>query len=442
MSGKLVTPEIEYYFNTFANRFLERDILLTLFTYTEIREVTETTTLSKTTPITVAAATPGDIFKQGEVIGYIDKNGVTLRYLATRDKTNPICYQNDHFTLKAGSIANISKDTTTIAGIFLLNLHVLANPLGNAIPYINEVWKPDAIEQLVSTAVQHGKITVQQVYRFIDGAYYIGHFTEMFVPGVTEKGITTDKNVRKIRDEFIKEHATEMANPIISSELEKKLIQMDKDYLNDDPSKIFFDGLGNKAWATQRKKLFLTGGVIDAFEEGTGNYEFVDSSLSEGWKVKNLPTLYNEILKGSYERGVATADGGALTKWIVRVFEDLTINMDDCGSMHGELVDFNKINIKLYLGRTMIDRGKRILLTNDNMATYDKKIVEVLSPKTCKNKGGLCYVCCGETFRNLQVKVASVLASELSGAMLSFSMANMHGTIVEVLDFDYEKFFV
>ena len=43
---------------------------------------------------------------------------------------------------------------------------------------------------------------------------------------------------------------------------------------------------------------------------------------------------------------------------------------------------------------------------------------------------------------SVKVKVVATLAAEISSAFLSYSMANMHGTITEITEFDFEDYFM
>jgi len=436
MSTIIAGPK-SVYLNQFAQRLLERSIILDLFTITELRTVEGT--LTPTNTISITGYQAGDILRCGDAIGYVNKDQNTLIFLA---KEMPVFNVFDHFVLQAGAIANALNEVTTTVGIFLQNLHVLANPLGSKILYINGVWNPSKIENIISEGLQNDTISVEECKRFINGAYFINSMTDIFVPGVTERGITTDKRIREVREKFIADHKGQMSDPAVATELEQIVIKMHKEFLADDASKLFYDGLGKKAWGVQLKKMFLTGGIIDAFEQGTGNYEFIDNSLSEGWKKENIPILANETRKGSYNRGVETRDGGAQTKFILRAFQDMSIRIDDCQTMHGQLIDFSKLDINEYVGRTLIVQGKRVLLNESNLASFDGKVCEMLGPRTCKSKFGLCYTCCGNKLRKLHVKAAATLASEISSTFLSYSMANMHGTIVEVVPFDFKQYFV
>lgn len=440
MSVSLLGSKLEYV-NRFSQRFLERSILLNLFTVCEMDEVQPIDShLSNTSSAKISPRTPGDIIKIGDAIGYVDEDGSTVKYLA--DYGSPVYHAMDHFELKKGAIANADKNYLTTMGIFLLNLHVLAHPLGEVIPYVNTLWSTSKIEKLCATALASGKITVQQGKAFVNGGYFIGHLAEVFVPGVTERGLTTSKEVNKVKARLLKQYAGQLNDPVIASKIDAALIEIDKAFLEGDRSKLFFDGLGKKAYGIQRKRMYLTGGVFDAFEAGTGKYDFVANSLVDGWSVDDLVTRFNEIRRGSYNRGVETRDGGAQTKFIMRVFNALSIKEDDCGSMHGIDVDFGRFSPNDYIGRTAILNGERVLITEDNLDRFTNRTIQVLSPMTCQSKHGLCYVCSGAFFKKLKVKVVATLAAEISSAFLSYSMANMHGTITEITEFDFEDYFM
>ena len=122
MSVSLLGSKLEYV-NRFSQRFLERSILLNLFTVCEMDEVQPIDShLSNTSSAKISPRTPGDIIKIGDAIGYVDEDGSTVKYLA--DYGSPVYHAMDHFELKKGAIANADKNYLTTMGIFLLNLHV------------------------------------------------------------------------------------------------------------------------------------------------------------------------------------------------------------------------------------------------------------------------------------------------------------------------------
>ena len=268
----------------------------------------------------------------------------------------------------------------------------------------------------------------------MDNLYYLNHFSELCVPGLSPKSLTTDPRINEAKKEFIEKHKDQMHDPFVIKQLEDELVKMDIDYLGNDSSKTFFDGLGEKAYKLYRKKLLLMVGGIPAFDESTGQYDFNPNSLMDGWTIDLLPSIANEIRKGSYSRGRETAKGGAETKLVYRVFRDLIIDTDDCGTKRTIRADFSKtLRIEDFLGRTINVKGTDVVLTPENIEKYRGQVVQLYSPLTCERKNALCYKCCGQKIKELNVKLIGVQTIKITSQFMQTAMKNMHGTVMKTV---------
>lgn len=380
----------------------------------------------------------------GEYLGIIvDESGMSFMVAILSKVGTPIYHRLDTFEFVNRTAAlflgdnvftqSIVQGVTTV-GIFLENIIVLQYPTDFAVfKYINTfAWKAKSILKLTTDALSNGKITVEQYRKFVDHFFYLNHISEICVPSLSVKSLTTDPRVVQIKKEFIEKHKGQMNDPFIIKQLEDMLIEVDKAYLGDDSSVTFFNGLGGKSYSLHRKKLFLMVGGTPAFDEASGRYDFNPNSLMEGWTVDMMPTIANEIRKGSYERGRETAKGGAETKLVMRVFQDVTIDMDDCGTKRTIEADFkNTFRIKDFIGRTIQDAGVDVVLTDENIAKYDGKVVRLYSPMTCENKYNLCYKCCGHKAKQFGVKLIGIQTVKITSAFMNSAMKNMHGTVLQ-----------
>lgn len=328
----------------------------------------------------------------------------------------------------------LSKRTTV--GRFLENVIVLQYPTDFGVfPYLNEVFKFKKIIKMVTNAMTQLKVvTVDQYRSFMDNLYYLNHFSELCVPGLSPKSLNTDPRVTEVKKKFVDTHKDQMHDPFVIKTLEEELEKIDAEYLGNDSSKTFFDALGEKAYKLYRKKLFLMIGGIPAFDESTGQYDFNPNSLMDGWSIDLLPSIANEIRKGSYSRGKETAKGGAETKLVYRVFRDLTIDTDDCGTKRTIRADFSKtLRIEDFLGRTINVNGTDIVLTLENIDKYRGQVVQLYSPLTCERKNALCYKCCGQKLKEINVKLIGVQTVKITSQFMQTSMKNMHGTVMKTV---------
>lgn len=339
----------------------------------------------------------------------------------------------------------------TTVGRFIENVIVLQLPTDfQHYAYLNTVWNPEKLLQQLTDDMTLKRISVETYKKITDYFFYLNHITEISVPSMTEKSLMTSPKVAELKAKFIAEHTPEqLKDPIVLKELEDILRKADAEWLgkgtdHEDPSVTFFDGLGGKSWDLHRKKLFLTVGGIPAFDESSGKFDFIPNSLSEGWTIDALPSIANEIRKGSYERGRETAKGGAETKLVMRVFQDLTIDNDDCGTKNTLKVDFKSMcRVKDFLGRVVrLPGGQDIEITTENMSQFDGKVVDVYSPLFCATPYNLCYKCCGRRAKDLGAKMVGIQVVKITSKFMNTAMKNMHGTVLKIIQPSLESIFV
>ena len=436
-------------------RLLEREFLLELFTYTALTPLDFKPEVNDGVAVfsanTHPQCKPGHLYEyqQGTTsriiygVMSVDKDQTTAVVLDVKTKPTPLYDIYDTFTLQPGNIENFTgSPIETTVGLYMLNYIVLASTCGNVIPYINDVWKPSKVEEKLANALLAGKITVEQTNNCIDHGFFIGHFTELCVPTATKKSLTTHPDMEKRKQELFTKYAGQLNDPAVMEKIETELINLDKSWLAGDDATGFLDPLGGKLYNVARKKLYCCIGGIQDFTNGVGEYTFVGNSLSDGWDKQSFPQIANEIRKGSFERGHETMKGGALSKDITRVFQDLSVREEDCGTHETITVDFSKTDIHQYISRNIVVNDELVTLTEDNIAKYDGKKVKLRSPMTCSTKNGLCYKCTGELFGKLDIHGLSMWVVDLSSTFVTLSLKSMHGTKLELIDIDPLDYFI
>ena len=245
------------------------------------------------------------------------------------------------------------------------------------------------------------------------------------------------------RKKFIEEHKNEMHDPLVVNQLEKELLKADREYLGDDPSVYFFDGLGSKSFGVQRKKLFLTVGGIPAFGSETGGLDFIPNSLMEGWTKEAIPSIVSEIRDGSYARGVETAKGGAETKLVMRVFQDTIISEEDCGTKRTIEFDCRQFPAEQFVGRTIRVGNVDVILTLENLDKYARgKIIHLYSPLTCETKNNFCFKCCGQRAKELHNELIGIQTVKITNGFMYKAMKSMHGTALSIRKNKLEDIFL
>ena len=371
----------------------------------------------------------------GRIVYSYRGNGLTRLYGET-----------DTFSLPKGELSCYNGDVPleTTVGRFLLNVLLVELPFKGKIAYINDTgFDLSGLEKQISEKLMNGEIEVKAYKEYVDNLYFIGHFTELCVPNYSRASLTTAPDMSKLKEELLKKYAGRLEDPEAIAEIEAALITADKAYLKDDVSMRFYKPLGGKPFNVARKKMYLTVGGIEAFSKDSGKYNFIPNSLAEGWDVNALPVYANEIRKGSYNRGHETQLGGAQTKYIVRVFQDLVLSEEDCGATKGLTVDFSIHDPKKFIGRFVRVNGKWVPITKDDLSKYAGKQYVMRSPMFCRAQHGLCKTCAGKVFSKLGSKHLSMYIVDISSTFTTMSLKLMHGSKLELIDLgDLDQYLV
>ena len=370
-----------------------------------------------------------DLFTDKEYVFGIDYTDIDEpKYIVLSKYGEPAFSIYERLTLHKDDIENFTNTTSIVTtyGRYIANYFSLANPFGSVIPYMNqEISIPD-IESIIAEKIRNGELTTEQGGKYLDNTFFIGSFGEMAIPGLTKKSLVTSPEVKKKKKELLEKHKNQLNDPIILAQIEDELIKLDKEWLKGDPSMGFY-GDTSKKFNVHRKKQYLIGGVIEDFTKEKGKYEFVENSLSDGWSIDSFVTICNEIRNGSYSRGLETAAGGTLSKNILRLMQNLSLTAEDCGTKEYLEIVLTKELSKKFIGRYILDNGKLVALSKDNLNNYIDKKIKIRSLMYCRQKDGYCHKCAGEFFRNLGQDVIGVLALELTSVFTKLSLKKMHG---------------
>ena len=428
---------------------INRDFLLEIFT--GVKRTTLDRPDDDTSPIKVeeTVTTKGALYVgklvtyQGRfyrVDAYQKDTSTPHRYFVTVSPTGieipppgtPVCRPTDAITIPPGGVKNGPTDTEleTTLGRLIFNHTTLAAAFGSTISYINKPWSPEIIERQVIDLLIQGKITTDQMDTYQRNTYHIGNMTELCVPGISKRALTINPKIIARRDALLneKKEAIARGDSVVMAQIESELIAMDKADLADDESSGFL--IDKKNFAIHRKSMFIMKGMLEEFG-APGQFTLVSRSLSEGIDAKDLPTLSGEIRMGSYFRAKETAKGGEEAKFLLRVFQNVRITQDDCGSRHYWRYRLRKENVKDFLYRYIADNtGELALLTNENIGQYADKYINLRSPLYCKTTDGFCYTCMGQTFRSINAQALAMVSAGISSTITTAALKRSHGTSV------------
>ena len=354
--------------------------------------------------------------------------------------TEPLFRFNEELTIGPNDIPNCKNAIVTTYGRFLVNMMIIVYPFGDKIDYFNKEISIGELESIIEKRLANddelkpNSITIDEYMRFCEAAFALAGFSQLCVPSASEKSLTTDPKIKIRRQELVEKYKDQLNDPVIQAKIGDELIAMDRAWIKNDVAEGFY--IKSKSFEVVRKKMFLAQGA----EQGFGiSGDFIPTSLSEGWSIKDLPAMSNALRDGSFNRGAQTALGGEATKYNYRIFQNTTVSEDDCGSTFGLPYELTKDNIGFFISYTVIDGQKQIEITNENFERFIGKRILVRSPAYCKTEGvNFCSVCVGKKLATTPEAISTYVAS-IGSTFLSLFLASMHGKSMKLVEVDFNK---
>ena len=181
-------------------------------------------------------------------------------------------------------------------------------------------------------------------------------------------------------------------DPVDMAKYEKEMVEFAKThYKDDDMYNVYESGAGPK-WGVDFKNMKVGLGTQPI--PGTTEVSIIKNSLKEGITTEDVMKAANSGSIGAIARGINTQDSGYKVKKMVAAFQSTFIYRGDCKCKKYHPIKDN--NPQDLLGRTILDKGKEILIDESNINTYLGKVNMKRTPMKCKsNNGGYCSACAG-----------------------------------------------
>ncbi len=368
-----------------------------------------------------------------------------MEIIEDSDTKAPLFGFKDVINLKPGDVQNLKVAATVTVGQLLVNMISLVFPLGDKIDFVTGEFDIKVIERIVASRlttnvkyqdknsrVVDNPIFVDEYLLFIDSTLALEGFSQLCVPSASPKALTTDPNIPKRRKELLTQYKDQLDDPTVIAKIEEELVAMDRAWIKGDISEGFYHL--EKHYKTARKKMH----VMHGLERGFGQEpELVDGSLSEGWDTEKLPAMVNSLREASYARGKGTGLGGYATKIVNRMFQNVDIDGDDCGSKLGWDVDITQANLVKYIGFYRIkSNGDPELIDEKNGPSFIGKSIIKRSPQFCKGPDGkFCRVCMG-TPNTESPHALAAYTSAITSTLMNLEMKKMHSNTLSTTLYD------
>lgn len=281
---------------------------------------------------------------------------------------------------------------------------------------------------------------VDEYLKFCDSLQFLSGLSQLCTWAATPKNITPPTGIEEFKKALLIKYDGKLKDPIQLASFEKELLDFDSQYLKGDPSIEF---LSKKIRETARKKLFLTIGAEEGFDDNITLTPVVNS-LNEGWPKdpEEFTAMMNNLRKGSFSRGAETVKGGISAKVLLRGANNYKIVDNDCGTSLGIRRIYKAEDIDKLVGRNILINGKTLYIKDIEQANnYVGKSLIVRSPMYCKSEGEtICVFCTGKALSQYRTGLTIPL-TKISAIILATSMAKMHSSTLSVTKLNISEAF-
>lgn len=345
----------------------------------------------------------------------------------------------------------VNSESYTTTGIFIYN-KVCIEKL-EIFGYINRTIKGSLVKKIdekIADALLCGDLKPEQVSQYIDSCQYLfgGPLAHIINPSLSLNILKLPDSSRKLKEKLIAENIDELkkGNPMVASKIEKQVCEHAMIELRkaNDPAMDIFDSECGVDFNNNFKTMFVMKGAVKDNTNGTDSkYNVALSDYDNGVSQEDFPYLADSMVLGAYSKGKLTAIGGYSTKKYNAMYQNVSLDEkgSDCGTKKTKKIRITEENKKAW-GKYhyIMEKGKYVLLTPDNISSYIGKEVDMRVPIHCEHKDPkYCNICYGDMPYMLDITNVGLTFSIMSNAQLNNNMKKFHDITIKVYQIDIEK---
>lgn len=347
---------------------------------------------------------------------------------------------SDTFTLLPGEYFNTEKVLTN-AGLFIFNKFFIEESFQKVVGYVNTPVDADVeagIEKKLSTALLNDVITVEQMVKFLNRMqWFAKQFNSVFSNSFTMNSVKPLPEVVKRKQELLDEHEEILKNGdvVTAVKIEKELTALAKEKLKDDPGMNLYKSGARGSFNNNYKAISVIKGPV--FNPTTGKWDFVSSNFIDGINKDEIPVYGNSVVTGAYPKAVGTQVSGYSAKQLTAAFQGIVLDKPgtDCGTTNYLEIKINPWMKNDLRYRYIMERGKLVLLDDENLDKYVGKTVKLRSPMFCKGDK-LCSKCAGQMCEKLGITNIGLTTSRAATSLLKMGMKKFHDTTASIVKID------
>lgn len=365
----------------------------------------------------------GDTFSNGQVI--------PARYN---------CY--DKVNLSKKDYKFVNSDIETTLGRLLYNRFLIERcDLYEVIGFINKPITSkvqNSIQTQLTNALIEDKIVSEQFIQFIEARDYLGlKLNALLTTSYSLIMMKTPEKVVKRKAELLEKYRDDVARGDVNriNAIENELLDMASKEIDDDPAMDLFKSGARGSFENNYKNNNIMRGAIP--NNITGGYDVVTSCYQDGFRKEDVPAMSSVLLAGAYTKAVSTSDSGYLQKEVVQLMqtEYMAEEGSDCKSKHPIPITVSKDDVYRYI----VENGKLVRLTKENIDKYIGKTVLMRTPMSCINKNGCCNICAGDKSYKMGVKNVGLLASSIGQTLTNLNMKSFHDSTIKIGSLDMDS---
>ena len=386
----------------------------------------------------------------------LDSNDITISLITdlfakpSYDEDPKHCV-NDYFKLPKERFGT-KKEVYTTIGIYIANLHIIRPKFANLFGYINKPFSGDTveyIEDVLSDALYNDKITTDDMADYYNRVQWLGGHDKMsfLSPSITSALLKAPKDIIRKKKQLFKEHKNELSddnpnNAIVAAEIESELIKDAEQYLKKQDGYENFASKSKVNIKNNYKTMNIMKGPLQ--NSFTGKYRINASEYNTGITKDEYSSIADSSVIGAYARAIATGESGYLAKKTNQTLNAVTAGPkgSDCGTKKYIEVFLYPKMINSYLNRYIIDEGKLVELTKDNVSKYVNTTVKMRSPMYCKmEEPCYCNMCIGNQPYMLGLNQFGLAISRIPNKLMNLSLKKFHDLTIKTTKIDVDKLF-
>lgn len=330
---------------------------------------------------------------------------------------------------------------TTTVGLWIFNKAFIEPHFTEIIGYYNGTINKKAfgkINKKISHAVMENKLDIDYLKDFILKLQKFQPYCTIISPSISENMLEVSQAIDADRKKLFKENEKglkEDKNPILSQKIEDKLIKECREKLKGDPALDTIDSSSGPNYGNNFKNMFVMKGASKESDPRVGDYSIIESNLMDGIKPEEYSDFCNSLTGGPYARAKKTADGGAWEKTFVKGLEHVTVTPGtDCHTKRTKKVTITNDNADMWMYSYIMENGKPVELTSDNIDKYIGKTVNMRYASLCESKDGICNICAGNLFSRLNINNIGIACYNICSVIKNKSMKSFHDSTVKTDD--------